>query len=273
MFSNDCGSTWRCAADDSGRVSAPLRTRGAGCAGGEFQAANEHVGSSANLLQREPLGIGDNLAGAQLMTDPRAEQLSHHRHDQVPVDTAPAATLKMVPAKLLLGLAKTGFDFPAGKGDSQQLPQRPAAAARNSVADKVFHFAGAHVGRDNQCALSAGKTTGVSFTITEMPPHLPDFRPLVRIAHTVSLWRLLRQAGRILGKVLNLAWFYITGCQTRILLGAAIAISRRFSAAAEQLVVVPLERLEESLERSSAARPAGGRWLRRFCVASPTAAP
>lgn len=93
----------------------------------------------------------------------------------------------MIPAKLLLRLAKTSFHFPAAKGHSQQLSQRPAAAPGNSVADKVFHLAGANIGRDNQRTLGADKMAIMSLAITKMPPYFPDLRPLMRITHTVPL--------------------------------------------------------------------------------------
>lgn len=72
------------------------------------------------------------------MTPQCAEQLSHDRHNQVPVNTALVATLEMIPAKFVLGYTKTGFHFPAAKGHPQQLSQRPAIALRNSGVDKVF---------------------------------------------------------------------------------------------------------------------------------------
>ena len=60
---------------------------------GKTDATNHHIGGSTNLLKRQTLGIGDDLAATQAMMNTSTKKLTDDRHDHVTMDAVPSATL------------------------------------------------------------------------------------------------------------------------------------------------------------------------------------
>ncbi len=102
------------------------------------------------------------------------------------MDADPTTTLKVIPAKFFLWLAKARLNFPVSKRDSQQLTNCPAALAGHTVADETPDLIGADVDRHDQRACFAKQFAVVCLAVACVPLNVPIFRPLVRVSHAVS---------------------------------------------------------------------------------------
>ena len=195
---------------------------------GKADAADHHIGGSTNLLDRQTLGIGDDLATTQTMTNTSTEKLTDDRHDHVAVDAVPSATLEVIPPQLFFGFAKTGFHFPSPKCDSQQLANRPAITAGNSIADKVLHFTRANILGNDQRALRTDHPAVVSLAIDDVPTNFPNLRTFLRVPRAITLGCLRGQTGRVFGQVLHLARLRVAGGKARVLLLCTLVFFRGF---------------------------------------------
>jgi hypothetical protein len=108
--------------------------------------------------------------------------------------TDPTAAFEVVPAKFFLGFAKASFDLPPAECDPQKIANRPTVAARDSVTEEVFQFAGANVHSDDQCAGMADKIAVMCLAITAVPLNIPHFGPLVRVSHALALRGVVTKA-------------------------------------------------------------------------------
>lgn len=180
------------------------------------------------LFECQTLGVGNDFGSAALMSNPCTEQLSQDRHDQMTMDADPTTAFKVIPAKLFLGLAKTGFHFPASKRDPQKITNRPPTSARHTVAQEVLYLTGANVRCDNERACFANKPAVVGLTVTRMRLDVPDFGAFVRVAYAVSLRRLISKGWRVGSQVANLLANSITLGEPRVDLLPTDGVSCRF---------------------------------------------
>lgn len=81
----------------------------------------------------------------ETLTDASAKKPDEERYVKAAVNTSPSPTLIMIQAQFLLVLAKTIFDGPSPERDAKDLAKRPAVAARNPIAQEVFHLARQYV--------------------------------------------------------------------------------------------------------------------------------
>lgn len=155
-----------------------------------WQRADNHIGGSTNLFHGQQFAAEDIVAGCELLTDSRAEQLSQHRHIQVSVNASPAATFEVVKAQLFLRFTKAVFHRPASERDAQKFSQRPPVAARHAVGQKEFRFVSQHVASHNQCALTADQLVRVSFPPAACVTDFPDLAAAMRVLDAIPLRRL-----------------------------------------------------------------------------------
>lgn len=123
-------------------------------------------------------------------------------HEPVPVNASPTPNLEVIQAKFFLGRPEAGFNRPAAKGNSQQPPKRCAVTTNNTVAEKVFDFAGADITTDDQGVLFGGKF------VSGLPPEaspfdFPDFRTAVGVFDAVTLPFLCGEDGRVSRQIIN----------------------------------------------------------------------
>ena len=71
----------------------------------------------ASPAPMQPLPLRNPFRTTHLFSHPPTEQLSYDRHDQMPIHAGPTPTLEVVPAQLLLHLAKACLHLPTRKGN------------------------------------------------------------------------------------------------------------------------------------------------------------
>lgn len=189
----------------------------------------EHVGRTANLLQRQEFAAENELRRRQLLPDSCAEQSAENRHVQMTMDAPPTPTLEVIPAEFFLHLAETAFHRPPPKRHPQQVAQRPTVSARNSVAEEILHFTGEHIAGYEERPLATDQVAAVRLSPASVPLDFPHLGTVAGVLDAVSLGVLIREARRVLGEILDFTRAGITACQTRVLRASPGPVWRRFS--------------------------------------------
>lgn len=151
----------------------------------------DHVGGASDLLRRQQFATDNIFTWRKLLTNTRTEQLAQNRHEQMPMNAAPAATLEMVQTELFLRFAEAVFNRPASEGYAKNLSQCPAVPTGHAVRQEVFGFIGEDISSYDQGALVADEFVGVSLP----PARCPDFAATMRLFDAVLLWSLFAKGG------------------------------------------------------------------------------
>jgi hypothetical protein len=145
----------------------------------------------------------------------------------MPVNATPSATLEVIQAKLFLGFPKTVFDRPASERNAKNFSQRPSIPARHTIGQKIFCLIRQYIAGDNKRTLIADELSARGLSPTDLPADFPNLTSVMRVLDAIPLWTLVTKRRRPDGQILHLAWL-VSLTKTRVLLGSATTVSRRF---------------------------------------------